>query len=98
MKRQIAALLSVLPGLYLMFWANTLHAADVQNGRNLHDQNCLHCHDTSVYTRENHRIKTLAELRKQVLRCELSLELQWFEEDVDDVVAFLNTTYYMFKK
>ncbi len=40
---------------------------------------------------------SLAGLKKQVQRCELSQGLKWFDEDVDDVVNYLNTTYYKFK-
>ncbi|MCI0399695.1 MAG: cytochrome c [Gammaproteobacteria bacterium] len=86
-----------LVGVIMTFCMQTTpYAADVRHGQDLHDQNCLHCHDTSQYTRPNHRIKTLEGLRKQVERCELSLELQWFEEDIEDVVAYLNATYYQF--
>ena len=34
---------------------------------------------------------------RQVQRCELSLGLKWFEEDIDDVTAYLNSNYYNFK-
>jgi hypothetical protein len=71
-------------------------AVDAANGRKLVDENCFSCHDTSLYTRPNRRVNDLAALRKQVQRCELTLELQWFDEQIDDVVAHLNQAFYKF--
>ena len=72
-------------------------AAIADNGAKLHQEHCTSCHDDSVYTRKDRRVTSLAGLKKQVQRCELSQGLKWFEEDVDDVVNYLNTTYYKFK-
>lgn len=72
-------------------------AAVADNGAKLHQEHCTSCHDDSVYTRKDRRVTSLAGLKKQVQRCELSQGLKWFEEDVDDVVNYLNTTYYKFK-
>jgi mono/diheme cytochrome c family protein len=69
-------------------------AADLKAGQALHDEHCLKCHDSGVYTREDRRISSLDGLRKQVKRCELSLGLTWFDEQVEDVVHYLNATYY----
>ncbi len=72
-------------------------AAAADNGATLHQENCTSCHDDAVYKRKDRRVTSMAGLKKQVQRCELSQGLQWFEEDVDDVVAHLNSTYYKFK-
>ena len=50
-----------------------------------------------MYTRENRRVSSLDGLQKQVERCELSLGLKWFEEDIAAVTEYLNTTYYHYK-
>ncbi len=84
----------VLPVLLL---ASGLALADPQAGRALHDQHCLKCHDSSVYTRPDRRVKDLAGLRKQVQRCELSLGLTWFDQDIDHVVEYLNDNFYHFQ-
>ena len=56
----------------------------------------MRCHQAEIYTRENRKIKTLEQLKKQVQQCELVNELAWFEEEVDDVTFYLNATYYLF--
>lgn len=71
--------------------------ARADTGAELHAKNCTSCHGDSVYTRKDHRVTSLAGLEKQVRRCELSLGLKWFDEEVNDVVNYLNTTYYKFK-
>ena len=63
----------------------------------LHAANCTSCHDDAVYTRKDRRVTSLAGLKKQVQRCELSLGLKWFDEDIDAVTDYLNSTYYKFK-
>jgi cytochrome c553 len=71
--------------------------AAADNGATLHQEHCTSCHDDSVYTRKDRRVTSMDGLKKQVQRCELSQGLKWFDEDVDDVVAYLNSTYYKFK-
>jgi len=71
--------------------------ARADEGQALHDAHCQKCHDSSVYTRENRRVKSLDGLRKQIRRCEQSLGLRWFDDQLDSVVRYLNDNYYRFK-
>ena len=88
--------MKTLFALLLALPASTAFAADLENGADLHFTNCTGCHDESVYTRENRRVNSLERLRMQVRYCKDNLELTWFDEDVDDVVAYLNQNYYHF--
>jgi hypothetical protein len=71
--------------------------ADAARGQELHDKHCMKCHDTSVYTRENRRVTSQDSLVTQVKRCELNLGLRWFDNDVNDVVEYLNQSFYKFE-
>ncbi len=71
-------------------------AMDVANGRALHDENCLRCHTTELYSGEKSKIKSIEQLKNRVSQCELNLELAWFGEEVDDVTAYLNQFFYKF--
>ncbi|MDH4030332.1 MAG: cytochrome c [Chromatiales bacterium] len=71
--------------------------ADVQNGKRLHDERCMKCHDDSVYTRKDHFVTSKEALAKQVNRCALNTGAQWSDEDVADVVDYLNASYYKFE-
>jgi cytochrome c553 len=81
----------------LLAATSSLQAANLDNGKALVQSNCTKCHDERVYTREDRRVKTLEGLNKQVTRCEQSLGLKWFDEDIADVAAYLNQTYYHFE-
>ena len=87
----------ILPTLIAVLAAGSLHAADVGHGKSLQQKNCMGCHDDAMYTRENRKVTSLGGLQKQVVRCEQSLGLQWFDEDVADVTEYLNTSYYHHK-
>ena len=71
-------------------------AADTAHGKTLTQQHCTTGHDNGVYTRDNRRVSSLAGLQNQVRRCELSLGLKWFDEDINDVTAYLNESFYKF--
>lgn len=80
-----------------VFGSAIVQAADLKAGQSLHDANCMKCHDSSVYTRDDRKVSSLDGLRKQVKRCDLSQGLTWFDDQVEDVVQYLNTNYYHFK-
>jgi mono/diheme cytochrome c family protein len=73
-------------------------AADIAAGEQLHAKHCGQCHGTEVYTREDRKMNDYAALEQQVRRCEQNIGLKWFEEDVENVAAYLNQTYYKFDK
>ena len=74
-----------------------LYATDISHGKSLQQKNCMGCHDDGMYTRENRKVTSVDGLQKQVKRCELSLGLKWFDDDVADVVQYLNSSYYQYK-
>lgn len=79
------------------FGSAIVQAIDLKAGQSLHDANCQKCHDSSVYTSPDRKITSLDGLRKQVKRCELSQDLTWFDDQAEDVVQYLNSSYYKFK-
>jgi len=83
--------------LCLLAAASTLPAADLEKGKALVAENCTKCHDERVYTRADRRVTTRSGLDQQVQRCELSLGLKWFDDDIENVASYLNQTYYHFK-
>lgn len=78
-------------------------AGDAAQGKQLHDAHCTACHigmtggDGSIlYTRKDRRVNDMQALQKQVKRCEIAQGLTLLDEDVDDLVTYLNSTYYKF--
>lgn len=70
------------------------NAADLDNGDELHLDNCTSCHDSSIYTRPNRRVQSFERLGLQVRFCKDNLGLTWFDDEVEDVVHYLNKNYY----
>jgi mono/diheme cytochrome c family protein len=71
-------------------------AADVENGNDLHFEHCTGCHGDEVYTRDDRKMKDLAQLGRQVRFCQNAVGATWFDDEVDDVIEYLNTTFYHF--
>lgn len=89
MKRSLIFAALMTTGSYVL--------ADAEHGQKLHDEQCMKCHDSGVYTREDRRVTDRDALVKQVKRCEQNLGLSWFDTDINDVVQYLNQSYYKFK-
>ena len=72
-------------------------AEQTETAKDLYDQNCVRCHGTEVYTREDRKVTSLQGLERQVRRCELALGLKWFDDDITDVTNYLNEHFYHFE-
>ncbi len=85
--------------LLILFFAllpGSVLAADIDNGADLHFEHCTGCHGDEVYSRENRKMKGLAQLGKQVRFCQNAVGATWFDDEVDDVIEYLNSSYYHF--
>lgn len=72
-------------------------AAAESEGQRLHDQYCLSCHGTNVYTRPNRIIHSLDQLKARVRRCiKGAVKVKLTPEQAAAVTQYLNKTYYHF--
>ena len=91
--------------LGLLIWcavsvAPVAHAAlpgDSAAGKKLHDAHCMTCHDTSVYTRKDRQIKSLAALNEQLGECTHMAQVTLSDSQQKDVIKYLNEQFYKFK-
>lgn len=98
-KTPLVALLAALVGAPAL-------AADVAEGRKLVAQHkCENCHHNktlgdakAIYLRKDRRATTMEKLKAQVTACNTELNIGLFPEDEEHIVAFLNETYYKFKR
>jgi hypothetical protein len=86
--------MKLMPIFVLLLWCGSTRAADIENGNDLHFEHCTGCHDSSVYTRGNRNVRDLAGLGRQVRFCRDTIGVTWFDDEVDDVIEYLNQTYY----
>ena len=81
------------------------YAADVNNGKTLHQSKCYQCHAEKsglgngdiIYTRSDRKVKDANRLKSMVSMCNTQLRLDLFPEDEADLVAYLNQQFYKFK-
>lgn len=82
----------------ITFCLNFLYA-DAENGKLLYEQaQCSRCHSSDIFTHEERKITNYKKLKKQVAWCAFQHDAVWFEEEMMDVVEYLNTNFYHFKK
>jgi cytochrome c553 len=72
-------------------------ASAVEPEREAHDTYCIACHDTSVYTRSDRLARNYDELRAQVVRWHSNISLNWSDEEIDRMTAWLAKHYYHFQ-
>lgn len=90
-----SAALIILSAAFML--SGMAQAADAKRGEALYQANCTRCHDTSVHARPNSIIHSLDALKKRVRFCETNARLKWSDEQIEDVTAYLNETFYKFK-
>lgn len=77
---------------------------DAENGGKELDEKCTACHikmfggdGSEIYTREEHKIKTVEGLMSQVQACnENTQNGEMSEEIMDDITSHLNETFYLY--
>lgn len=78
-------------------YAAALELGDAKKGKTLHASQCMSCHGAEAYTRKDRKIKSREGLLKQVNLCNSNLDKNFSDDQINDIVKFLNDTYYQFK-
>jgi mono/diheme cytochrome c family protein len=65
-------------------------------GALLYQTHCIACHDTQIHWRDRKAATDWASLSGQVRRWQANTGLQWTDEEIDEVVRYLNATIYRF--
>jgi hypothetical protein len=77
------------------FSSSPMAAGDAQRGEQLH-RDCEGCHRTELYVPPLAKVKTLADLKKAVDRWNDRMNPKFTNQEVDDLVAYLNRDFYRF--
>ena len=73
-----------------------VHAAgDPVRGEKLHAY-CLGCHGTALYVPPQAKVKTLAALKKEIERWNDRMNPKFNEQEIEDLMAYLNRDFYKF--
>jgi mono/diheme cytochrome c family protein len=75
-------------------------AQNTARGRLVYETQCGGCHYERVHERDRSRsqVKTLAELRAEVVRWAAQVKRPFSAEDLDDLTAYLDATHYHFSR
>ncbi len=75
-------------------------AQNAERGRQLYQTHCGGCHYERVHQRapERSRVRSLAELRVEVVRWAPQTRRTFTIEDLDDLAEYLNRSHYRFEK
>ena len=75
-------------------------AQDAARGRQLYETHCGGCHYERVHERARERslVRSLAELRVEVVRRAQLTRRTFTIEDLDDIAEYLNRSHYKFEK
>jgi len=65
-------------------------------GALLYDTHCIACHTKEVHWRERKLATDWVSLAAETRRWQRNIGLGWSDEEIDDVVRYLNTTIYRF--
>ncbi len=80
-------------------------AGNADKGKKSYEEHkCNTCHvsmlggdGSSMFTRADRKVKTPDSLSTQIRRCATNLGVMLFEEDEENIAAYLNKNYYKFK-
>ena len=89
--------LSISVLLWAALMAQPALAGDSAAGKKLYDANCTKCHDTSVHTRSDRKIKSLDALDKQLIACAQAAQVKLSDAQRGDIAQYLNEQFYKFK-
>ena len=88
--------LALLAALWLLAPADEARGAgDPVKGAKLHED-CLGCHGSELYVPPRARVRTLAALRKETERWNDRMNPKFTKKEIEDLVAYLNATFYKF--
>ncbi len=97
--------IKLILSLSLMLILNQSNAVDLKNGKIEHDKNCTSCHiakygkdGSEIYTRENRFVKNYSMLVQRVKACDINTNAGFHDDEVINVIEYLNSSFYKFKK
>jgi mono/diheme cytochrome c family protein len=67
-------------------------------GELLYENHCGACHTTQMHWRQQRAATDWASLRVLVRRWQGTAQLNWSDDEIDDVARFLNTRFYRYEE
>jgi hypothetical protein len=93
----VRVILCVPVMIFLTVSAQAALPGDGAEGKRLHDANCMACHDTAVYTRKDHSIRSLDGLKQQLEGCSHMAKKEFSPAETQHIIKYLNDRFYRFQ-
>jgi mono/diheme cytochrome c family protein len=87
----------ILSGIISLALVGTAQAQNFQRGGELFEHQCHGCHDDLRLAAKAGKVKSLKDLRKKIGSWAEHGGTQWGNSEVDDVLNYLNKSFYHFK-
>jgi mono/diheme cytochrome c family protein len=73
-------------------------AVDIVRGELLYNTHCVACHTNKMHWRDQRLATDWKSLNVQVRRWENTIQLNWDDDDINNVASYLNLLYYQFQE
>ena len=74
-----------------------VQAQNFGRGQELYEDQCAACHEDLMHEK-NRKLKSLAELRQRVQAWATHTGNPWTQEEIEDVLYYLNKSFYQFEQ
>ena len=82
--------------IFLTASAQAALPGDSAEGKRLHDAYCTGCHDTALYARKDHVVRSLDELKEQLEGCSHMAKKEFSPTETQNIIKYLNDRFYRF--
>jgi len=93
----VKSILCVPVMMFLTVSAQAALPGDGADGKRLHDVNCMGCHDTGIYTRKDHIVRSLDGLKQQLEGCSHMAKNEFSPTETQNIIKYLNDRFYRFQ-
>lgn len=73
-----------------------LNSWGADRGRLLYENHCLACHESTVHIREKRLVKNFTDIEKYARRFSKLAGVEWSDDELLQVVSYLNRKFYKF--
>jgi mono/diheme cytochrome c family protein len=80
--------------LALLAFALPLQAQDLQRGKLLYETHCATCHTEKLHGRDRTVVKSMADLRDQVVRWSKQTKRSFTLDELEDIAFYLYKSHY----